>query len=378
MGDQSFEGGAIADLRVYGRVLSEADASLLAQWPAIELARDKSADALSGAERDGLRQYHLTREFADHMDVAGELQILDAEKLEIVRRGALTHVQHEQAGMPSAHLLPGMYDQPREKLAANTPYALPPMSAALPKSLGLARWLVDPAHPLTARVAVNRMWQELFGTGLVKTSDDFGSQGEPPSHPELLDWLAGGVPRERVGREAPVQADGDLGGVPAGGRSDAVEDREGSREPAAFARSAVPHGCRDDPGLRTGGERFVNAHHRRPVGEAVPAAGCLGGGGDAGVRTRASISATAARRSTAVRSIRSGSAARRRRRWRCSNAPTRENCTVRRERTNTPLQALVTMERRAVCRSGAAPGAAGRGWRRRRASKSRFSTWRCG
>ncbi|HLW64261.1 MAG TPA: PSD1 and planctomycete cytochrome C domain-containing protein [Gemmataceae bacterium] len=92
---------------------------------------------------------------------------------------------------PAFMLKRGEYDKRGEQVDRQTPAFLPPMSADLPKNrLGFAKWLVDRNHPLTARVAANRFWQQLFGTGLVKTEEDFGSQGEPPSHPELLDWLA--------------------------------------------------------------------------------------------------------------------------------------------------------------------------------------------
>jgi len=101
-------------------------------------------------------------------------------------------VMSEKSPRRETHLLlRGAYDKPGEKVEPGLPSALPGLPASQPNSrLGLAEWMVDLGNPLTARVAVNRSWQSLFGTGLVKTAEDFGQQGEWPSHPELLDWLA--------------------------------------------------------------------------------------------------------------------------------------------------------------------------------------------
>jgi hypothetical protein len=92
---------------------------------------------------------------------------------------------------PTYILVRGAYNKHGAKVTAATPATLPPLAAGLPRNrLGLARWLVDPANPLPARVTMNRLWQSIFGVGIVRTSADFGTQGELPSHPELLDWLA--------------------------------------------------------------------------------------------------------------------------------------------------------------------------------------------
>ncbi len=100
-------------------------------------------------------------------------------------------MQEQPNSRESFILVRGEYDKPSDTVSANTPAYLPPLDDSLPRNrLGLAKWLVSPSNPLTARVTVNRLWQQFFGTGLVDTPEDFGLQGNPPSHPELLDWLA--------------------------------------------------------------------------------------------------------------------------------------------------------------------------------------------
>jgi mono/diheme cytochrome c family protein len=123
------------------------------------------------------------------------------QKIAALRKSApkivTSMVVRERENPRETHRLAGGdFTRPAEKVAPGVPAALSPMRADSPGRMELAEWLVDPSNPLTARVKVNRLWQVAFGRGLVETDEDFGTQGSPPSHPELLDWLA----TELIGR----------------------------------------------------------------------------------------------------------------------------------------------------------------------------------
>jgi hypothetical protein len=124
-------------------------------------------------------------------DLPNRVAELRKEKAALEAKASSTMVMADAKPRDTFMLIRGEYNKKGEKVAAGVPAFLPSMPKDAPANrLGLARWLTDPAHPLMSRVIVNRYWQMLFGTGLVKTVEDFGSQGELPSHAELLDWLA--------------------------------------------------------------------------------------------------------------------------------------------------------------------------------------------
>ena len=146
-----------------------------------------------------LREYYLENVCAEtrgqFTSLAKERGKLQKERDGIAKNIPSTFIWNDlEKPRDSFVMMRGQYDKPGDKVEPATPAIFPPLKKAKPDAratrLDLANWLLSPEHPLTARVTVNRLWQQFFGTGIVKTSFDFGSQGAVPSHPELLDWLA--------------------------------------------------------------------------------------------------------------------------------------------------------------------------------------------
>jgi hypothetical protein len=182
----------IQDLRIYDRALSAEEVKSLGNVTRMSWLVSKPKKDRDQAENDELFDRWLDGIDEPFRKARGELAAIDKEEMAIKSRGTEALVMHERDQAAEAYVLfRGDYDKRRDKVQPATPAALPPMPEDLPRNrLGLAKWLLQPNQPLTARVTVNRFWQEIFGTGIVKTTGDFGNSGELPSHPELLDWLA--------------------------------------------------------------------------------------------------------------------------------------------------------------------------------------------
>ena len=185
--------GTLDDVRIYARDLASLEVQLLAVPQSVS-----EILSLAPESRDGAQKHKLTRYFLDHdappliRDADRHLTELRQQRRTFDENLPTVMVMQEMEQPRETHvLIRGQYDRPGDKVEPGVPAAFPALPANVPNNrLGLARWIVSPDHPLTARVAVNRFWQLYFGEGLVSTSEDFGAQGESPSHPKLLDWLA--------------------------------------------------------------------------------------------------------------------------------------------------------------------------------------------
>ncbi|MFK7767534.1 MAG: PSD1 and planctomycete cytochrome C domain-containing protein [Mariniblastus sp.] len=147
----------------------------------------------SKGDDNRLKDFYLKKHAPDRFkSIRKQQESLDNQRTKIKSNVLSVMIMRDKPQPRTTHLFDrGNYESPREKVEPGVPSFLPELPSDAPKNrLTLARWLVDSKNPLTSRVAVNRYWQTFFGTGLVKTSEDFGVQGELPSHPELLDWLA--------------------------------------------------------------------------------------------------------------------------------------------------------------------------------------------
>ncbi|HEY1599033.1 MAG TPA: DUF1553 domain-containing protein [Pirellulales bacterium] len=335
---------SLQDLRLYSRSLEPAEVAQLASATRAAYLVAKPAEGRSPSEVEELYGWWLAAVDPSYQQLTARKRELDSSEAAIKGRATIAHVAQEKTDTPVAYILyRGDYDKRRDEVKADTPDILPPFPAEVPRNrLGYAQWLLRPEHPLTARVTTNRFWQEVFGTGLVKTSGEFGVAGELPSHPELLDWMAvdfreNGWDMKRFFRQLVLSA--------TYRQSAATTTEKQEKDPQNRLLAHGPRFRMDgemvrDYGLAASGllTRKLGGPSVRPyqpegVWEAVAMIGSNTRDykRDSGDNLYRRSMYTFWKRAAPPASME------------IFNAPNREQCTVRRERTNTPLQALATL-----------------------------------
>ncbi len=340
---QPLKAVGLSDLRLYDRALAANEVGELAAVGRVQKVLSKPADKRQPKEVDDLFNWWVATKDTMSKELTAELQAVRQEEVGFKARGTTAPVSSEKATPPEAFVLKrGDYDKRGDKVSAGTPQALPPMAKELPKNrLGLAQWLLSKDHPLTARVTVNRFWQELFGQGLVRTSGDFGITGEQPSHPDLLDWMG-----EDFESHWDVKRFFKLLVTSGTYRQAAVTTKDKlERDPSNILLSRGPRFRMDAEMIRDSalaasgllvpklGGPSVKPYQPEGVWEAVamPESNTRNYKRDAGDGLYRRSMYTFWKRAAPPAAME------------VLNAPNRETCAVRRERTNTPLQALLTL-----------------------------------
>ena len=338
------KGVEIDDIRLFSRELSANEVAQLAGTDPLPSLLAIPREKRNEAQKKTLRDYFFREVHPASKKIQAEIAKLRATISTESGRSATTLVMEERKTPRGAYVLfRGRYDQRREKVEPGTPAALPPLPEGAPRNrLGYARWLVHRDHPLTARVAVNRYWQQKFGIGIVRTSEDFGSQGEPPTHPKLLDWLA----VEFVESGWNIKALQKLLVMSATYRqSSRVEEKSHAIDPENRLYARGPRFRLDAEMLRDqalyAGELLVDRVGGPSVKPPQPDGlwYAVGYTSSNTARFKADAGDKIFRRSLYTFWKRTSPPPQ----MTTFDAPSREACTVRRERTNTPLQALLLL-----------------------------------
>ena len=180
------------DIRLYSRTLSPDEVERLPFEDYVAEIASRPASQWTADQWHVMSEFYLNHVDSSYRAIQREIAPLDKELDQLSRGGDLTQVSWEKPSLAYAHVLTrGVYTARTDRVEADAPHFLPPLPPGEAHNrLALAKWTVSSRNPLTARVTVNRMWYELFGTGIVETTEDFGIMGQRPTHPELLDWLA--------------------------------------------------------------------------------------------------------------------------------------------------------------------------------------------